>query len=65
MIVLSLGALTLPQSARDTNASQRVRSPSARKSRSNPATPLGPYALAKTPLKSSVLCKLILDKGTR
>ena len=63
-IALTPGALDLQAGARDASSSQPRPQPFTQEIAINPASPQGPYALAKTPLRTSMICKLILDGGT-
>ena len=64
LIALTLGALDMPAGARDVSSSQPRPQPFTQEIAVNPASPQGPYTLAQTPLRTSVICKLILDKDT-
>lgn len=64
IIALTPGALVMVASARDVGSSQPRPQPFAEEIAVSPADPDGPYTLAKTPLRTSAICQLILDKGT-
>lgn len=64
LIALTPGALAMLTSARDAISSQARPQPFLQDLAVNLATPQGPYALAKTPLRTSVICKLIIDQDT-
>ncbi|MBW8873926.1 MAG: hypothetical protein JF614_03105 [Acidobacteria bacterium] len=64
LIALTPGALDLQAGARDASSSQPRPQPFTQEIAIDPASPQGPYALAKTPLRTSMICKLIQDPGT-
>jgi hypothetical protein len=64
LIALTPGVLEMPAGARDVSSSQPRPQPFTQAIAVNPASPQGPYPLAQTPLRTSVICKLILDQDT-
>src|SRR5262245_43414278 len=64
IMALTPGALEMPAGTRDMSSSQSRPQPVRQEITVNPASPQGPYTLAQTPLRTSVICKLILDKDT-
>jgi hypothetical protein len=64
VIALTPGALELIASARDVGSSQPRPQPFTEEIAVNAIDPEGPYTLAKTPLRTSAICNLILDKNT-
>src|SRR5262245_28709665 len=64
MIALTPGALEIPPGARDLSSSEPRPQPFTQEITVNPVNSQGPYLLEKTPLRTSVICKLILDKDT-
>jgi hypothetical protein len=64
MIALTPCALEIPPGARDLSSSAPRPQPFTQEITVNPVNSQGPYLLEKTPLQTSVICKLILDKDT-
>lgn len=64
VIALTPGALEMPAGARDVGSGEPRPQPFTQQIEINPESPQGPYELAKTPLRTSALCKMILDGGT-
>jgi hypothetical protein len=64
VVALSPGELTIKVLAGDSASSQPRPQEFREELAINNASPLGPYALARTPLTTSALCKLVLDQGT-
>jgi hypothetical protein len=64
IISLTPGTLDILSGARDVSSSQPRPQPFTQEIAVNSVNPQGPYGLAQTPLRTSVICKLILDKDT-
>lgn len=64
VIALTPGALAMPTIARDVSSSQPRPQPFTQAIALNPASPQGPYTLTQTPLRTSVICKMILEQDT-
>ncbi|NUM65905.1 hypothetical protein HUU39_11615 [candidate division KSB1 bacterium] len=64
LIALYPDKLAINQNVKETNSSQPRPQEFREEIAVNTTTPAGPYALAKTPLEKSTICKAIFDKGT-
>jgi hypothetical protein len=64
VIALVPDLLEMASAARDVSSSEPRPQEFTQEIPVNLADPQGPYALAKTPLPMSTLCRLVLDKGT-
>ena len=64
LIAIYSDKLAISQNFKESSSSQPRPQELREEIAVNPASPAGPYALAKTPLEKSTLCKAIFDQGT-